>query len=242
MNLNIADYSIWIASMILEAVLLAALAWRKHPYPVFKAYLAWQLASTVALFYAFHHFDFWTYFIAYMAAVIIGAAFTTAVAAEVFAHVFRPYSGLPRVYCWIALAMVAAISGYAYKLCNVTSGYLRATEKGIQFAGIAGFAMTIALSVYLCVPRRMHVNGIAMGFLLYIAAQGIVGLYKLPRTIGTGAFVITELLWMAYALRPQPVMEETTEHDLVFANQVVKTLESVQSIVEQRLGMELSYR
>jgi len=177
-----------------------------------------------------------------MAAVIVGYAFTAAVAAEVFAHVFRPYSGLPRVYCWLALIAIAAITGIAYRICNVNVSYLTATEKGIQFAGIAGFALTVAMSWYLCLPRRMHVNGIALGFLLYMAMQWAVSQLQLSRIIGTGAFVITELIWLAYALLPQPELIETTEEDLVVAREAIEQLQDVQSIVEKQLGMELSYR
>jgi hypothetical protein len=112
-----------------------------------------------------------------MAAVIVGAAFTTCIAAEVFAHAFRPYSGLPRVYLWVVLAVVALASGIIFRICNVKVSYLSATERGIQFAGVVGFAFTLLLSRYLCSPIRQHVFGIAIGFLLYVSAQYVTGMF-----------------------------------------------------------------
>ncbi len=171
---------LWVANPALELPLAAILIWRKlhRTFPVFFAYIIFQLVNFAILFpihqYGSYDAYFYTYWIGSM--VTLGLGFK--ILHEVFLDVFRPYYTLKDLgtvlFKWAALVMLfvaivvaAASPGDQTPLVQAVSTVQRCV-KVIQ-CGLVLFLLFFAK--YLGVSRRQQSFGIALGFGIYASVQ-----------------------------------------------------------------------
>jgi hypothetical protein len=218
---------LWIANPVLELPLAAAMLWRKlhRKFPVFFAYIVFQLVNFAILFPIHQYGGYDLYFYSYWIGSIVTLALGFKVIHEIFLDVFRPYHTLRDLgtvlFKWAALVMlfvaivVAASSPAGQSPLAQAVATVQRCVKVIQ-CGLIVFLLVF--SKYLGVSWRQHNFGIILGFGGYASVQLLGnalyagGQIKAPVTdlLYPAAFLCAMLIWLGYALLKVPSTEACT--------------------------------
>src|SRR5579864_1933771 len=111
MNANI-QLALWIAHPVLELCLAAVMFWRRlhRTFPVFFAYIVFQVVNFLVLFPIYRSGAILPYFYAYWISAAVSLAVGFKVIHEIFLDVFRPFHTLKDLgtvlFKWAALVML----------------------------------------------------------------------------------------------------------------------------------------
>jgi hypothetical protein len=217
MNSNI-QLALWIAHPVLELFLVVAmLRQRLHrTFPVFFAYVVFQVVNFLVLFPIYKFGTTTDYFYAYWISMAISLAIGFKVIHEVFLDVFRPYHTLKDMgtvlFKWAALVMLlVAVVVTASSQGSPDSPLVQAIIIGQRCVRVMQCGLILFLLVfssYLGVSWRQHSFGIALG-LGGFATVDLLGMALFsggqirPHTvslINTTAYSLAIFIWIGYAL------------------------------------------
>jgi hypothetical protein len=216
MNSNI-QLALWIVHPVLELVLVGAmLRQRLHrTFPVFFAYIVFQVLNFLVLFPIYKAGSTTAYFDAYWISKAISLAIGFKVIHEVFLDVFRPYHTLKDLgtvlFKWAALVMVlVAIVVTASSQGSLDSPLVQAIIIGQRCVRVIQCGLILFLllfSGYLGVSWRQHSFGIALG-LGGFATVDLVGMAlfsggqirpHMLSLINAIAYSLAIFVWIGYA-------------------------------------------
>jgi len=216
MNANI-QLALWIAHPVLELFLIGAMLWRKlhRTFPVFFAYVVFQVLNFLVLFPVYKFGSTTAYFYAYWISMAISLAIGFKVIHEIFLDVFRPYHTLKDLgtvlFKWAALVMLlVAVVVTASSQGAPDSPLVQAVIIGQRCVRVMQCGLILFLLVfsrYLGVSWRQHSFGIALG-LGGFATVDLVGMALFsggqirPHTvslINTTAYSLAIFTWIGYA-------------------------------------------
>lgn len=208
---------LWISHPALELPLAAAMVWHKlhRKFPVFFAYLVFQVASFAVLFPIHQYGSYTFYFYSYWIKAIISLAIGFKVIHEIFLDVFRPYHTLKDLgtvlFKWAALVMIFVALVVAVASPGGESPIVLAVitmQRCVRVIQCGLILFLLVFSRYLAVSWKQHSFGIASGFGLFAAAELagsalFVGGQISEQTlglIGTLSYSCAILVWLGYAL------------------------------------------
>lgn len=216
MNANI-QLALWIAHPVLELFLIGAMLWRKlhRTFPVFFAYVVFQVLNFLVLFPIYKLGSTTAYFYAYWISMAISLAIGFKVIHEIFLDVFRPYHTLKDLgtvlFKWAALVMLlVAVVVTASSQGAPDSPLVQAVIIGQRCVRVMQCGLILFLLVfsrYLGVSWRQHSFGIALG-LGGFATVDLVGMALFsggqirPHTVSlidTTAYSLAIFTWIGYA-------------------------------------------
>lgn len=209
--------ALWISHPALELLLAVGLVWRKlhTKFPVFFAYVVFQIVNFALLFPIHEYGGSELYFYSYWVSAIISLAIGFKVIHEIFLDVFRPYHTLKDLgtvlFKWAALvmifvALVVAVSSPSGQSPIVVAVFTMQRCVRVIQCGLVLFLMVF--SSYLAVSWAQFSFGIALGFSLFAGAE-LAGsaLYVGGQIHGTtmslldtSSYSFAVLLWIGYAL------------------------------------------
>jgi hypothetical protein len=208
---------LWISHPALEALLAGAMVWRKlhRKFPVFFAYVVFQLVNFAILFPIHQYGGYDLYFYTYWIGATISLAIGFKVIHEIFLDVFRPYHTLKDLgtvlFKWAALvmifvALVVAVAGPAGQSPIVLA--VATMQRCVRVVQCGLILFLLVFSRYLAVSWKQPSFGIASGFGLFAAAElggnalfasGQIGEQALG-LVATFSYSCAILVWMGYAL------------------------------------------
>ncbi len=218
MHANI-QLALWIAHPVLELSLAGIMFWRKlhRTFPVFFAYIVFQVLNFLVLFPIYRSGNSMAYFYAYWISAAISLAIGFKVIHEIFLDVLRPYPNLKDLgtllFKWAALVMIlvaivvtaASQSGSDTPLGQavvIVQRCMRVIQCGL-------IMFLLFFSQHLGVSRRQFSFGIVLGFgsfasielvILALVSGGQVQLSTATLSlINTAAYGCSIVTWMAYA-------------------------------------------
>jgi hypothetical protein len=208
---------LWISHPALELPLVAAMVWHKlhRKFPVFFAYLVFQVASFAILFPIHQHASYSLYFYSYWGKATISLAFGFKVIHEIFLDVFHPYHTLRDLgtvlFKWAALVMILVALVVAVASPGGESPIVLAVitmERCVRVIQCGLILFLLFFSRYLAVSWTQPSFGIASGFGLFAASELagsalFVGGQISEQTlglIGTLSYSCAILMWLGYAL------------------------------------------
>lgn len=217
MNSNI-QLALWIAHPVLELVLIGGMLWRRlhRTFPVFFAYVVFQVLNFLILFPIYKFASTTAYFYAYWISMGVSMAIGFKVIHEVFLDVFRPYHTLKDLgtvlFKWAALVMLlVAVVVTASSSGSPDSPLVQAVIIGQRCLRVMQCGLILFLLVfsrYLGVSWRQHSFGIALG-LGGFATVDLVGMALFsggqlrPHTvslINTTAYSFAIFTWIGYTV------------------------------------------
>jgi hypothetical protein len=216
MNANI-QLALWIAHPVLELSLAGVMFWRRlhRTFPVFFAYLVFQVLNFLVLFPIYQSNSGMPYYYAYWISAAISLAIGFKVIHEIFLDVLRPYPNLKdlgtMLFKWAALVMLlvaivvtAATQPGTETLLDHAVIIVQRCVRVIQ-CGLILFLLFF--SRHLGVSRRQFSFGIALGFGSFACVE-LVGLALISggqihaatvSLINTTAYSLSILTWIGYA-------------------------------------------
>ena len=216
MNANI-QLVLWVIHPVLELCLAAVMFKRKlhKTFPVFFAYIVFQVLNFLLLFPIYRSQKIMPYFYAYWITAALSLAIGFKVIHEIFLDVFRPYHTLKDLgtvlFKWAALVMLlVAMVVTAASQTSTDSPLTQAVIIGQRCVRVIQCGLILFLLVfskYLGVSWRQHSFGIALGLGGY-ATVDLVGLALFSggqihahtvSIVNTTAYSIAILVWIAYA-------------------------------------------
>jgi hypothetical protein len=216
MNANI-QLALWIAHPVLELSLAGIMFWRRlhRAFPVFFAYIVFQVVSFLILFPIYRFDSGMPYYYAYWISAAISLAIGFKVIHEIFLDLLRPYPNLKDLgtllFKWAALVMllvamvvtVASQQGIETPLDHaviIVERFVRVIQCGL-------ILFLLFFSRHLGVSRRQLSFGIALGFGSFACVE-LVGIALISGNqthtakvslINTTAYTLSILTWMGYA-------------------------------------------
>jgi hypothetical protein len=217
MNTNLQQI-MWVAHPIMELALVGIMVWRKlhRTFPVFFAYVVFQVLNFVILFPIYRSGNTLAYFWAYWISAAISLAIVFKVIHEIFLDVFRPYHTLKDLgtvlFKWAALvmllvAMVVTAASQSGGDAPLTQAVIIG-QRCIRVVQCGLILFLLVFSNYLGVSWRQHSFGIALGLGSFatidlISLALFSGRQIQPPTlslINTTAYSLSILTWIIYAV------------------------------------------
>jgi hypothetical protein len=222
MRVTVIDYALWCLTPIFMSVTAVFLYRRRlqKEFPYFFNYVVFQILSFLVEFplrnWPNYYYVYWT-----VQALSVVVSF--AVLLEIFRSAFRPYEALRDLsvilFRWCALVVLllggmwAITSWRENQIDNITNAiYLVDRSVRLMQCGLVLFLLLF--SVYLGIRRRNLLFGIAIGLGFFAAVNMLVmtalshhsylSKSTLSRINGI-AYVISTLIWLAYAALPSTV-------------------------------------
>jgi hypothetical protein len=218
---------LWCAHPLLLSI-AAALLWRRQlhkQFPVFYAYILWQIAlfALTFPFWRTGHYEvfFWTYWVGAAASAVLG--FKTI--HEIFLDVFRPYHSLKDlgtiVFRWAGTVMLMVAAVVAFSNSPNYSPIVHAVttlQRSVRFVQFGLVVFLLLFSRYLGVSRRQYSFGIALGFgvfastelvLLALNSGGLVHMVTFSM-INMTTYIVAIVIWLGYAADHSPAREVPT--------------------------------
>jgi len=216
MDANV-QLALWIAHPVLELSLAGVMFWRRlhRTFPVFFAYIVFQVVNFLILFPIYRSGSIMPYFYAYWISAAISLAIGFKVIHEIFLDVFRPYHTLKDLgtvlFKWAALvmllvAMVVTAASPEGKDIPLAQAVIIG-QRCVRVIQCGLILFLLVFSKYLGVSWRQHSFGIALGFGGFASVE-LVGLalfsggkiqsHKLS-LINTSAYGVAILVWIGYA-------------------------------------------
>jgi hypothetical protein len=217
MNANV-QLALWIAHPVLELSLAGVMFWRRlhRTFPIFFAYIVFQVVNFVVLFPIYRSGSIMGYFYAYWISAAISLAIGFKVIHEIFLDVFRPFHTLKdlgtMLFKWAAVvmllvALVVTAASQPGSDTPLTQAVIMA-QRCVRVIQCGLILFLLFFSRHLGVSWRQHSFGIALGFGGFASAE-LVGLALFsggqihPRTINlinTTAYSLAILTWIGYGL------------------------------------------
>ncbi|HVO79636.1 MAG TPA: hypothetical protein VMT28_02835 [Terriglobales bacterium] len=214
------DSALWIAQPVLQFATATTLFARRlqRRFPVFFAYLIWQILVFGLLFPIRRWGSYSEYFYAFWIADAITLALGFKIIHEIFLDVFRPYHALKDLgsvlFNWAALVMILVASVVAAASPATSQGPLVqavfTVQRCVRAMQCGLILFLLVFSRYLGVSWRQQSFGIALGFggfaivdlgLIALNAAGRVGPSRVDLTNAV-AYSCAILVWLGYALLP----------------------------------------
>jgi len=208
---------LWMSHPILELLLAAVMVWRKlhRKFPVFFAYVVFQLVNFGVLFPVHQYGSYDLYFYTYWIGATISLGIGFKVIHEIFLDVFRPYHTLKDLgtvlFKWASLVMIFVALVVAVASPSGQSPIVLAVitmQRCVRVIQCGLILFLLVFSRYLAVSWKQPSFGIACGFGLFAAAElagsalfvgGLVNESTLG-VIGTLSYSCAILTWLGYAL------------------------------------------
>jgi len=205
----------------LELLLGAAMLWRKlhRKFPVFFAYVVFQLVNFAVTFPAHQYGSYNFYFYSYWVGATISMAIGFKVIHEIFLDVFRPYHTLKDLgtvlFKWASLVMIFVALVVAVASPPGQSPIVLAVmtmQRCVRVIQCGLILFLLVFSRYLAVSWKQHSFGIACGFGLFAAAElagsalyagGAISDQTLAVLV-TVSYGCAILVWVGYAVTPGP--------------------------------------
>lgn len=218
---------LWLSHPALELLLAAAMLWRKlhRKFPVFFAYIIFQLVNFAVLFPIQRSGDYDLYFYSYWIGAIISLAIGFKVIHEIFLDVFRPYHTLRDLgtvlFKWAALVMFLVALVVAAASPAGQSPIVQAVvtvQRCVRVIQCGLILFLLVFSKYLGVSWRQQSFGIALGFggfaSIELAGNALYSGEQINgSTVGflnTAAYCCAILTWLGYALLKAASRESAT--------------------------------
>lgn len=212
------DSALWIAHPVLQLAVAATMFSRRlhRTFPVFFAYLVWQILVFSVLFPIHLWGTYPQYFYSFWIADAISLALGFKVIHEIFLDVFRPYHTLKDLgsvlFKWAALVMllvagvVAAASPIADQGPLVQA--ILTVQRCVRVMQCGLVLFLLVFSSYLGVSWRQHSFGISLGFGGFAFVElAMVALLAAGKTTQEGlnfinavAYNCAILVWFGYTL------------------------------------------
>jgi hypothetical protein len=216
MNAQI-QLALWIAHPVLELCLAGIMFWRRlhRTFPVFFAYIVFQIVNFCVLFPIYRSGAILPYFYAYWISAAVSLAIGFKVIHEIFLDVFRPFHTLKDLgtvlFKWAALVMLlVAVVVTASSQGGTDSPLVQAIIIGQRCVRVSQCGLIMFLLVfskYLGVSWRQHSFGIALG-LGGFATVDLLGLALFSggqihahtvSLVNTTAYSLAIFIWIGYA-------------------------------------------
>jgi hypothetical protein len=217
MHVNLKD-ALWIAHPVLELSLAGVMYWRRlhRTFPVFFAYVVFQVLNFLVLFPIYRSGSIMPYFYAYWISAAISLAIGFKVIHEIFLDVLRPYPNLKDLgtllFKWAALVMllVAMVVTAASQPGNDTplAQAVIIMQRCMRVIQCGLILFLLFFSRHMGVSRRQLSFGIALGFGSFAGVE-LVGLALFSggqihshtlSLITTTSYTFVILIWIGYAL------------------------------------------
>jgi hypothetical protein len=224
--------SLWIAVIVAESGLLVLLLARKayREYPAFSTFVLFCVARSFVLFYVSRDYPSAYQPVKWMA-YIPQFAILIAVVLEVLYRLFHPFEDLPRnttmhfVQATAAIAIAAVVFALFHPGAQPTAWmtFARATDEVVSWILCSVFVSVALFSTYFGIPWRHRVYGIALGFLLYLAADvavttAVTQLRLAPFSpiwlLDMIAFLGACVIWINYFWRAEPPRSVPTSEQI----------------------------
>jgi len=216
---------LWFAHPVLQSIAAGIVIWRKlyRKFPVFLAYLVWQVLVFGIVFSAYTWGNYPSYFYGYWVCSIISLVIGFKVIHEIFLDVFRPYHALKDLgsvlFKWAALVMilvaivVAAASSVSAEGPLVES--VITVQRCVRVIQVGLILLLLVFSKYVGVSWRQFSFGLSLGFGGFALVELlVVALYasdRISQTTGDlanmAAYNLSILVWLAYCLIKSPARE-----------------------------------
>src|SRR5579872_412929 len=211
--------ALWIVHPVLELFLVGVMLWRRlhRTFPIFFAYIVFQVVNFLILFPIYQAGDSVAYFYAYWISAAISLAIGFKVIHEVFLDVLRPYPNLKDLGTlllkWAALVMLlVAMVVTAASQPGTDTALGQAVIIVQRFVRIVQCGLILFLlffSRHLGVSKRQLSFGVALGFgsfasvellVLALVSGGQIHPHRLTLSvINTAAYGLSILTWIGYA-------------------------------------------
>jgi hypothetical protein len=208
---------LWLSHPALELLLAAVMIWRKlhRTFPIFFAYIIFQLASFAILFPIQRSGNYDLYFYSFWFGAVISLAIGFKVIHEIFLDVFRPYHTLRDLgtvlFKWATLVMFFVALVVAAASPAGQSPIVQAVvtvQRCVRVIQCGLILFLLVFSKYLGVSWRQQSFGIALGFggfaSVELAANALNSGGQINNaTVGfldTPAYCCAILVWLGYAL------------------------------------------
>ena len=213
--------ALWIAHPALELTLAGIMVWRKlhRTFPVFFAYIVFQLLNFGIMFPIHQSGNYDLYFYSYWVGTGVSLAIGFKVIHEIFLNVFRPYHTLKDLgtvlFKWAALVMLFAAIVVASASPADQSPIVQAVttiERCVRVIQCGLVLFLLFFSRYLGVSWRQHSFGIILGFGGFASVElATIALYaggqinnRMVASINAGTYTLAILTWLGYALQKAP--------------------------------------
>lgn len=222
MRLVSIDYILWWCTPVLMTAIAVAMYLRRlhREFPYFFNYVILQVLSFAIEFPLRHSpIDYWVSWTTTALSVVVSFA----VLLEIFKDAFRPYEALRDLsvilFRWCALVVLlvvgmwAVTSWRANDMDNITNGIL-IVVRSVRMMQCGLVFFMLLFSEYLGISRRNVVFGISIGLGFFAAVNMLVTTALTHHTVLAGfalkrinsvAYVISMLVWLAYAALPATV-------------------------------------
>jgi hypothetical protein len=212
------DSALWIAHPVLQLAVVATMLSRRlhRTFPVFFAYLVWQILVFCLLFPIHLWGTYPEYFYSFWISDAISLALGFKIIHEIFLDVFRPYHTLKDLgsvlFKWAALVMLLVACVVAAASPTTDQGPLVqavfTVQRCVRVMQCGLILFLLVFSGYLGVSWRQYSFGIALGFGSFaIAELTMVALHAASRASPVGVNRTTAigynaaiLVWFGYAL------------------------------------------
>ena len=208
---------LWLSHPALELSLAAAMFWRKlhRTFPVFFAYIIFQLVNFAVLFPIQRTGNYDFYFYAYWIGAIISLAIGFKVIHEIFLDVFRPYHTLRDLgtvlFKWATLVMFFVALVVAAASPAGQSPIVQAVvtvQRCVRVIQCGLILFLLVFSKYLGVSWRQQSFGIALGFggfaSVELAGNALYSGGQINSSttafLNTAAYLFAILVWLGYAV------------------------------------------
>jgi hypothetical protein len=224
MHANIQQ-ALWMSHPVLELSLAGILYWRRlhRTFPLFFAYIVFQVVNFLILFPIYRYDSARTYFYAYWVCGIISLAIGFKVIHEIFLDVLSPYPNLKDLgtllFKWAGLVMllvaiVVTAASQSDGQDTVLGQAVIIGQRCVRFIQCGLIFFLLFFSRHLGISKRQFSFGIALGFGSFAIVElvGIAlisgGVHNAPVSlINTAAYSLSILAWIGYALLKTPSRE-----------------------------------
>jgi hypothetical protein len=208
---------LWLSHPALELLLAAVMLWRKlhRKFPVFFAYIIFQLANFAVLFPIHQSGNYDLYFYSYWIGAVVSLGIGFKVIHEIFLDVFRPYHTLRDLgtvlFKWATLVMFLVALVVAAASPAGQSPIVQAVvtvQRCVRVIQCGLILFLLVFSKYLGVSWRQQSFGIALGFggfaSLELAGNALYSGGQINNS--TAAFLYTAaycgaiVAWLGYAI------------------------------------------
>lgn len=225
MNANVQ--LVWLLHPALELVLAAVMLWRKlhRKFPIFFAYIIFQLVNFAVLFPIHRYGNYDLYFYGYWIGALISLAIGFKVIHEIFLDVFRPYHTLRDLgtvlFKWAALVMFLVALVVAAASPAGQSPIVQAVvtvQRCVRVIQCGLILFLLVFSRYLGVSWRQQSFGIALGFggfaSVELAGNALYSGGQINSStvafLNTAAYCCAIVAWLGYAVFKAASRESAT--------------------------------
>lgn len=212
--------ALWIFHPVIE-IPLAGIMYRRNlhrQFPIFFAYILFQVAGFAILFPLYRSHGFMEYFAAYWVSAVACWVFGFKVIREVFSDVFRAFPAQKDMgmvlFRWAALVTAGLVFlllvSTLFRPGTTLEDGMIAMERCVRFSQCMLILFLLRFSRYLRVSWRQQSIGIALGFGWFAGVELVVFFLYSARAIQTAtldllnfiAYSLTLIVWITYAAFP----------------------------------------